>query len=453
VSQEDRRVARSSGQKRSGAAVAGTALAALLALGLPAHGQEGGGKALEVRRIERQVEQIRGLAFDHSVKVELRTKAELGRYLETVFEKEVPEKETALSQAFLQHLALIPKGSDLRQTMLRILRENVAGFYDPPRETLWIIGDAGAGSQAAQQEEMTILHELVHALEDQHFDLQARDEAVKGNDDRASALQGMIEGSATYAMFQPMLGSGGNQVFTLKGMSLLMDATGPMGGSADAPDFLMAQLIYPYASGLTFVGALAERGGYGAAVTRAYKAPPRSTEQVLHPEKYLAPEPDEPIERRMPDLGGALGEGWTQMGQNTMGELGFRLAFRQWLVLDPAGSVLKILPEESRGLGKALVRFGSKLFSSSDPESIAAGWDGDRYAVLRHATGRTALCWWTTWDTIEDAREFELAYRRAASKRGASVEVRRRGRRVSLVDGVPVAARATVFSRLAPANF
>lgn len=431
---------------------------ALLALALAALALTGAARADEdpaaIEAYHRQTEEIRGLRFLRPVKVEMRGRDELREYMRASFEREVDPEEIALGEAVLKQLDLMPPGGDLEAIFLEMMEENVAGFYDPTNETLWIIRDG----QASGRDPTVIVHELIHALEDQHFDLEALSGRVEGHDDRALALQGLVEGSATYGMLQPMMR--GNvedpraRRIALAGVSFVLEASGAAQPS-DAPDFVMGVLVYPYAHGLGFVSDLIEDRGF-AALDQLYADPPSSTEQILHPEKYFAAERDEPVERRLPDLAPALGDGWERLGDNTLGELQLRLAMREWLVMRPTQELRRELPEELEGLGRLLVHLGSRLVPPFDPVRIAAGWDGDRYQVLHHASGRTAMVWWTCWDSAEEAAEFERAYAQAAGFRGRQpgrVGIVRTGAEVVILEDVPPAARSRVLERLEPAAF
>jgi hypothetical protein len=141
----------------------------------------------------------------------------------------------------------------------------------------------------------------------------------------------------------------------------------------EAPVILSESMIFPYLRGMVFCAKMTNDGGWDA-LTEAYKRPPLSTEQVLHPEKYHS-------KLDMPtavDLGKLdPGAGWKELGRNVVGEM-------QTAVL--------------------LRRHGGK--------NAAAGWDGDRFAVFEDSHGKLGLVWATTWDSEEDAREFLRGYAR-----------------------------------------
>jgi hypothetical protein len=240
----------------------------------------------------------------------------------------------------------------------------------------------GKKSDFDKDENKTVIaHELTHALADQHYDLDAMQAAVKKDDDRSLALDALIEGEATLAMF----GAGmddweGDDITKLPAESLewTFNLIAPflpfMGGGKtlrSAPAIITESMTFPYFKGMIFCAKLTNEGGWSA-IDQVYKNPPLSTEQVLHPEKYRA-KLDLPISI---DLGTLKpGDGWREIGRNVLGEM-------QTAVM--------------------LKKHGGK--------TAAAGWDGDRYAVFEGPKGKLALVWLSTWDSQDDAREFLEAY-------------------------------------------
>jgi hypothetical protein len=207
------------------------------------------------------------------------------------------------------------------------------------------------------------------------------EKAVKSDDDRSLALSALIEGEATLAMF----GAGmddweGDQIASLPADNLewtlnLMSTFLPFMGSGqalkNAPSIISESMIFPYFKGMVFCAKLTNKGGWKA-IDDAYRNPPLSTEQILHPEKYRG-EPDLPMAI---DLGVLkAGAEWKEVGRNVLGEM---------------------------QLGVMLKKHGGK--------AAAAGWDGDRYAVFEGPDDRLGLVWLSTWDSDDDAREFLASY-------------------------------------------
>jgi hypothetical protein len=233
-----------------------------------------------------------------------------------------------------------------------------------------------------EENKTVIAHELTHALADQNFDLDALQKKAKHDDDRALALSALIEGEATLTMMGAQMKDwAGKSIRDLpadgldRTFSFMMPMMRLAGGKSlrEAPVILSETLIFPYLRGLVFCARLTNDGGWDA-LNAAYKRPPLSTEQVLHPEKYRA-KPDWPTSVDLGKL--EPGDGWKEVGRNVVGEM---------------------------QLGVMLRRHGGR--------NAAAGWDGDHYAVFEDRDGKLGLVWLTTWDTPADAREFHDGYAR-----------------------------------------
>ena len=399
----------------------------LLLLGLaaaPAAAQD----ATDFDRIAADTAERRELPIESDIVEAFLTRPELGQRLLEILAEDYPPAEIAADERALKAFGLIEADLDLGAFVLDLYTEQIAGFYDPATDGMYVIG---ADDELGADEEFTYSHEVIHALQDQAFDLEAVQAAVEDgtNDDRAIAISALIEGDAVsgsieYVASHPVLA----------GRLLLVDipATPVFDG---APPLIAQGLLFPYLAGQAFVAALRAEGGWDS-VNAAYADPPASTEQVLHPEKYL--DRDDPTAVALPaDLGDALGAGWTKAEENNFGE--FQTSV---LLADLA-------------LGEGFDAVGG----SSLPEAVvaaAAGWDGDRYAVWANGD-RDSIVWRSVWDSDEDAVEFATALQaREAGRFNASVDASGDGRdddAILLADDVAVRVAtvgAEVFYVLAP---
>ena len=308
------------------------------------------------------------------------TTDELKARLPGLIAEDYPPEEASADNRAYAALGLLPQGTDLLALYLELLGEQVAGYFDPLTDEMVVLG---AGGELDAVEEFTYAHETVHALQDAHLGLDAITEAqTDRNDDEATAITAFIEGDATvasldYLAANPQLAAG----IAFGGMP----ATPVLD---EAPGTLVGWLVFPYAAGPEFVAALRAEGGWEA-VDAAYRDLPRSTEQILHPEKYLA-ERDDPTPVSLPDLAPALGVGWELVDEDTLGELTVALLLA------------------NLGPGEGIDPFTGGLALPEGARNAAAGWDGDRYALWGNGADE-ALVWRTTWDTEEDARAFSRA--------------------------------------------
>jgi len=299
------------------------------------------------------------------------TEAELRERIETSLLEDYPADEIRGDAATLVALGFCEPGVDLFAVYREIFVEQIGGFYDPSERRLVLVrrpdGDAS-------MEQIVVEHELVHALQDQSFDLTALDERPFDDSDIETAIHALVEGDASFFNVLGMagefvgnisslpLGNGGAAVHSEPGTAL-----------AAAPDILSRSLVFPYIQGAAFVQALHASDGYRA-VNVAYRSrPPLSTEQILHPDRYLALIPDWPIAVTLPETLDA-GSAWTVVDEDTLGELGML----SWL--------------EAVG---GQVAVGTPL-----------GWGGDRYRTYLTPEGQPVLAWYTVWDSPQDAERF-----------------------------------------------
>jgi hypothetical protein len=225
---------------------------------------------------------------------------------------------------------------------------------------------------------------MAHALADQHFDLAKLTERAESDDDRSLALQALIEGEATLVMMAEMeraSGGTGKEMLSASPAAIdfsfrLMQSFLPFAAGKtfrEAPPILRETMMFGYLKGMVFVLHMTNEGEW-ARVNEAFRNPPLSTEQVLHPDKYLK-EVDAPQAIVLPALGESVGGDWKELGQNVLGELQISIMLRK--------------------------HWGGRA---------AAGWDGDRYAVFKGPDDKLGLVWVSTWDSEEDAKELAGAY-------------------------------------------
>jgi hypothetical protein len=331
-------------------------------------GSDAAGKgpyAREVAEAMPRIEKATGLKFKTPPKVEVRTKEQVRDFLLKKFEEETPTKELAGEEKAYKLLGLIPDTMDLRSFFLRILTEQVVGYYDPAAKTLYVVN--GADEQIVG---VTITHELVHALQDQYANLDSLQKSGTDND-RLAAAQALIEGEAQFEQLAIMLGGAENIETRLPGTwerirEEIRNRQAEMPVFATAPMVIQESLLFPYLSGAEFVRRVKEKKGN----TNLFGDIPRSTEQVMHPALFLSTTPDEPTTVTLPAPRGA-----TKVYENDMGEFGTRLALHRYL---------------------------------NDPQTAAraaAGWDGDRFMVVE-GKGGTGLIWALVWDSAIEAAEF-----------------------------------------------
>lgn len=298
-----------------------------------------------------------------------------------------PRTEVPLSfldeQALRETLQSIYTAEDPRWTLLpytisgllpdeavALEAQSPAGIYVVEHEQLYV-GTDGVERDADAQ--ALLAHGYVHALQDQHFDLEAMGARALTSDEEL-AVEALIEGDATLvtALYRSEdLASVDWERWT----ELIVGAERPRYRGALASDEAWMRLQrFPYDEGRRFATAVFEEGGWEA-INECYTNPPRSTEQILHPERYLG-QADEPSSVVVPDLGPALGEAWRPLLHDTLGEFAIGLQLSQAVTEEVA-------------------------------EEMAAGWDGDTLRAWQREDGRRVVVWRTIWDDGAEARAFE----------------------------------------------
>lgn len=283
-------------------------------------------------------------------------------------------------------LGLLPAGSSVLELTLDLQGNQVVGYYSPEKDELFLVS---RGGRIGPLEETTYAHEFTHQLQDQNFDLEATGFNAIDQSDRVLGTRAFIEGDASYAQTQWMIANLDAEEIG----EILAAALDPsmMEALARAPAYLRDTATFQYQDGLAFVTRLATTDGF-AGIDAAYADPPRSTEQILHPEKYL--DREAPIAVALPDnLPAALGAGWAEAGRDTLGELILRI----WLAEGKVGD--------------------------AEARAAAAGWGGDRVVLLRGPGGALAVGLLTEWDTAQDATEFASGARTAIAGMGLAGQV------------------------------
>lgn len=351
--------------QRSGVVVA--AAFGALALVAGCRGREEGGYegpyAETVREVIPKIEQSIGLEFKRPPVLEQRSQAQVREFLEKQFSESGTAQELDGQVRAYKRLGMLPDTLDVERLYLELLTEQIVGYYDPDAKKLFVVESA-----PKEMVGITVSHELIHALQDQYFDLDSLQQ-VRGANDRLVAAQAVVEGQAVYEQMATMLGDA-NFAMRLPGgwdrvRTEIRENQASMPRFAAAPMIVQETLLFPYLSGAEFMRAHKQ-----ARKEPPFGDMPQSTEQILHPEKFLQ-QRDAPTEVTVP-----VPAGTTKLYENTLGEFETRL----------------FLFHHLRDQGAAV--------------RGAAGWDGDRYLLLRTANGREALAWVTVWDSPVEAGEF-----------------------------------------------
>jgi hypothetical protein len=339
---------------------------ALLAAAGACRGQSRGaeGDAALARLVDSlrvPVERATGLSFRTPPRSALRSRDQVRSYLLAKLDEELPPGRMRGLETAYRLFGMLPDTLRLRDLLLNLYAEQVAGYYDP--DSAMLFGVAGADRA---QLRLVLAHEMVHALQGQYLPL---DSILKStvNNDRLTAAQSVLEGQATLVSIE-VLAPGQGVTATPQFWELYRDQVraqqSAMPVFARAPLVVREALIFPYLEGAEFMHWWADRGPrdtlpYGPRM-------PVSTEQILHPDRYAR------------------------------GDVPVTLAFAA-----DSGVVYEDV------LGESEIRVLLAVLAGSDDVQtvVPIGWGGDRFRVY-DAPGGPALVWYVAWDDQRSADRF-----------------------------------------------
>jgi hypothetical protein len=330
-----------------------------------------------------EMSQITGLTLVSPLKKTLRSREDIRAYVVRQMEEDKDADQRYADERSAEAFGLLPKNFDMDSFMVELLTEQIAGLYDPKAHEFYI-----ADWIPADEQRMVMAHELTHALEDQHFQIDAWLKAARPNDDAELAREAFLEGSATAAMFDYELrgtGSGLN-FFSLPQIdpSMFLGGLDDTPAMKKAPPFIKDALLFPYFAGMSFTSTALKPAGWNA-MGKVFSNPPVSTQQIMHPALYKTGHVPEKV--ALPDISARLGKDWKKLDDNLMGEFGWKEALKQFLGEERAAP-------------------------------LAAAWEGDRYLVYeQQGTKRLLLVARIHLASAEQANRFFGQYSELLEKK------------------------------------
>ena len=358
-----------------------------------------------VHRMMPVVAEAAGLPFKHEPVVVRRSRPQVRDYVIHKFDEDLQPADLNGLQSALRLFGLIPDSLELRPTMIDLLTEQIAGYYDPDSGALYIPADI-----EPFQLRVVVSHELVHALQDQYVRLDSIITQRHAND-RRSAAQAILEGQAVVAQIPVLMPEQNPDTFPLgwfwKQREVMAQQQAQMQEFSRAPLWLREGLVFPYLGGAEFI--VWYRRKYFDESILDPRRMPTSTEQVLYPDRYAAK--DEPTD-----------------------------------VIFSGPSVDTVQYEDNLGAFETRLLFLQHLNNEAEAAQLAEGWDGDRYQVL--GPKADVLVWYSVWDGGAAATRFARGLERAWDKRAGG----RAGRR-SEIQQLTIEGRPAVRLVDAPASW
>jgi hypothetical protein len=331
--------------------------------------------------LAKEISAMRGLPLRTAIAKDVVDKGELRRRLIAMSEGDKEADDLARESALLKHWGLIPREVDYRALVIDVLSDQVAGYYDSEIKRLTIANSVGTDADP-DWAQMVLAHEIQHALQDQTFDLTKFRDLPRGEDDAATARVALIEGDGIAVMIAIMMARTGAVVpwtdpAMIRGISeSLVDNADP--SFASLPLVIREQLLFPYQAGFSFVAHLRRQKPWRA-VDAAFRSPPVSTEQILHPALYERREAPIPVGKLTAPT---CVPGAKASFETIWGELGFSIFLR------------------THGVDAAAAA------------AAAAGWGGDRVTLMTSPAYGDIGVARLRWDSEVDALEaYEAAVR------------------------------------------
>lgn len=336
-----------------------------------------------IEKIFIGIKDIRSLPLKTSVKVGIKSTKQVNDFLKDSIKKEYPDSEIKKDYLLLKKLGLIKKEVDLKKIFLDLYTQQIAGFYDEKTKAFYVVNNGKEMSEL--ESSIVISHELVHALQDQSFGIKNIIKNDK-NGDTLLARTALIEGEATFASTQYIIESLGlNSKLVNNIGDIMKKAMSPstIKNIANVPGFLLEQMFFPYVEGTKFTETVYKNKGSWGKFNSVYKNMPISTEQIMHPEKYLKYEA--PIIVTL-DKDFIKDKSWKLLDSDTFGEF-------------------------------SLLNYFLEYNSEKSSKKASEGWGGDVYGLFSKSDDEVVFIYKSVWDTPNDAQEFFETIKKTMKKR------------------------------------
>jgi len=341
-----------------------------------------------IDRSLQELANISGLKAKKIIHYDLITRDKVNQFLKDRVKESVKPDELRAEEITLKKLGFVPPDFNLEKATVDLLTEQAAAFYDYHRKKLFLTDWAPSAMQ-----ESALVHELAHALADQHFHLERFIKQGGKSDDSELARMAVMEGQATWLMTEVQARRAGQSISNNPGLLDVMSGATEEGASQypvfnSVPLYLRETLVFPYTEGGRFQNAVYAKMGQ-AAFAEVFRHPPNTSQQILHPAKYF--DHTEPTAPAFPQV--AAGKGFRKLSEGMLGEFDHAILVRQYGTTREAGA-------------------------------IAPHWKGGRYSLIENKLqGRVILRYVSEWDSAQIAQDFFRIYGQALHKKWKKMEV------------------------------
>lgn len=335
------------------------------------------------------IARIRGLQPKAAVEVKLGSQKAIEAFVLDRFKKENTSQRLLATQKTLAKLGLIPSTMNLERFLTELYTEQIGGYYDQYKKVLYL-----ADWIPAEFQKPVMAHELMHALQDQYFDLSNLINPLSDANDAHMAKMALVEGEGTAVMFEYLLSPQGINLGDFPDLKILMLeqlksqlTLIPTLKFDQVPNVIKDNLLFPYIYGLSFIQAVRKNYPWER-VSAIYKDLPTSTEQIMHPEKYLSHR-DNPVDIKLnySMLQEIIGADWREADRDVLGEFNLYVLLKEFI---PEAEAVK----------------------------ASEGWGGDRYLLLENrSNGSLAWIFLSLWDNEKEAEEFYISAEKLIERR------------------------------------
>ncbi len=346
--------------------------------------------AAQIQRVTTEIADITGLAVKHPVPCETISRAGWKKWVQDEIQASVKPGEIRSEELLLKKLGLVPENFDLKSATVDLLGEQAAAVYDHRRKKMLFVDGATDDAMA----EAVLVHELSHAVADQHFDMKRFLEKGPKSDEAQSARMAVVEGQAMWIMVESQLRKMGQSLKTSPStLNMMLPAMGQMAAETypifnSAPLYLRETLLFPYSGGMMFQQAIFAKSGKES-FAEILRKPPVTTQQILHPELYV--KNVGPTHPPLPSI--RAPKEFDRLTDGSIGELDFRILLQQYT-----------------GIKEATEQ--------------AEKWRGCNFDLLENKQDKhTVLRWAVDWDSPESAQQFLRLYRKVLAGKWKRLQV------------------------------
>ncbi|MBI5281376.1 MAG: hypothetical protein HY858_06810 [Candidatus Solibacter usitatus] len=357
-------------------------------------GQGGVPPAAQVEQVTREIAEITGLAVKRPIPMETITREGWKKWVEDEIRQNVKPEEIRVEELALKMIGLAPRDFDLKKATVDLLGEQAAAVYDHRRKKMLLVEGGAAGALG----DAVLVHELAHAVADQHFNMRRFLDKGPKPDEAQTARLAVVEGQAMWIMLEWQMRRTGQ---SLKGNTAAIEAVLPSMGQlaaetypvfSGAPLYMRETLMFPYTAGMMFQQAAVEKYGQKG-FAEVLQKPPVSTRQVIHPEVYFSGQT--PVAASLPEV--ETRSEYRVLTKGSIGELDFRVLFQQ---------------------------YGAE----KQAREAAAAWRGAAFELLEHRKeGRAVLRWGSEWSGEASAREALKLYGRVLEGKSKGLRWKEQG--------------------------